>query len=172
MQLCLRVSVYVSLKSLFLSHKWLMVWSWCGENSCPPVALILGMLEGLSVPLPATRRGLYPGLLRVSPTVVSVRSYAWKSLLSGVWNPWVCIAVWRILWELGLCICVGVCVSVRRVCAAILEKQWLIGISAKAQICFIIKVCHRDLSLNSPLSFLSLSTFNEYAFVMCEYVCV
>lgn len=58
--------------------------SWCGlsvgnlgSNSCPPMALIVGMLEALSVPLPATRRGLYPGLLWGAPTVVRL------SLLHG-----------------------------------------------------------------------------------------
>lgn len=65
--------LYVFLKAFFrlISEPWcgLSVWNLC-SNSCPPMALIIGMLKALSVPLPATRRGLYPGLLRGTPTVV------------------------------------------------------------------------------------------------------
>lgn len=102
--------------SVFLSHEWVMVWSWCGEfvcvNSCPLKALILGMLETVSVPLTATRRALYPGLLWGSPLVVPVFSSAWKSPLSGVWNPWVCMAtVDNLLGTRVVCLCVFVCLS-------------------------------------------------------------
>lgn len=83
-----RVDVSLSKSPLSVSsvsHGVVSVWGIRAPTPvCPPMALILGMLEALGVPPPATRRGLYPALLWGSPTVVPVRSSARKSLLSGV----------------------------------------------------------------------------------------
>lgn len=110
MQLFLCVSEYVSLKASF----WLISESWCGlgdgklcSNSCPLTASALGKLEALSVPVPATRRGLYPGfIMGVYPGC--------PSLLFCMEEPFVCG-----LKSLGMYGCCGesygnvfVCVSV------------------------------------------------------------
>lgn len=100
----------------------------------------------------------------------SALSSARKGLLSGVWNPWVCIAaVENPLGTWFVRGCVFVCLS-PSVPTKTWGTMWLAGISAKAQTFFIIKVCHTPL-LNPTLSFFSLPSFNEYAFVMCEHVC-
>lgn len=161
MQLCLRVS----LKASFC----LISESWCGlgvgnscSSPCPPRALILGMLA-LRIPPPATRIGLYPGLLWGSPTVVPVRSSAWKSLLSGVWNPGVRMAA--VENPLGTWLvrrCVRLCV---------LRDDVINGDQCKGPDIFHYKSLSHS-SLNSILSVLSISSFHENAFVMWEHACV
>lgn len=99
---CVSLSMCVS-KSLSLcliSESWcgLGVGNWC-SNSCSPMALILGMLEALSVPHEkASILGCYGGLPRLSQ--FALLNGRWFEISGYVW------LLWRFLWEL---VCAFVC---------------------------------------------------------------